>query len=86
MFPKFKSPRQNSLLNLKFLHLITYQGLPWKLSGKKKKKMPAIVEDMSSIPRLGRSTGEGNGNPLQYSCLGTPMDRGGWWTIIHRVA
>ena len=33
----------------------------------------------SSIPGLGRSPGEGNGNPLQYSCLGNPMDRGAWW-------
>ena len=30
--------------------------------------------------------GEGNGNPLQYSCLGNPMDRGAWWAIVHRVA
>ena len=32
-----------------------------------------------------RSPGEGNVNPLQYSCLGNPMDRGGWWAIVHRV-
>ena len=36
------------------------------------------VEDLSSIPGLGRSPGEGNGNPLQYSCLENPMDRGAW--------
>ena len=35
-------------------------------------------EDPRSIPGLGRSPGEGNGNPLQYSCLGNPMDRGVW--------
>ena len=40
---------------------------------------------MSSIPELGRSRGEGNGNPLQYSCLGNPMDRGAWWATIHGV-
>ena len=34
----------------------------------------------------GRSPGEGNGNPLQYSCLGNPMDRGAWQAIVHRVA
>ena len=41
---------------------------------------------MSSVPELGRSPGEGNGNPLQYSCLGNPMDRGGWWATVHGVA
>ena len=39
----------------------------------------------SSIPRSGRSPGEGNGNPLQCSCLGNPMDRGAWWATVHRV-
>ena len=42
--------------------------------------------DLSSIPGLGRSPGEGNGNPLQYSCLGNPMDRGAWQATIHGVA
>ena len=41
---------------------------------------------MGSIPGLGRSPGEGSGNPLQYSCLENPMDRGSWWTPVHRVA
>ena len=36
------------------------------------------VEDLGSIPGSGRSSGEGNGNPLQYSCLGNPMDGGAW--------
>ena len=45
------------------------------------KNSPANVGDTSSIPGLGRSPGEGNGNPLLYSCLGNPMDRGAWWTI-----
>ena len=39
-----------------------------------------------SIPGLGRSTGEGNGNPLQYSCLENPMDRGAWQATVHGVA
>ena len=39
--------------------------------------------DASLIPGLGRSPGEGNGNPLQYSCLGNPMDRGAWWATVH---
>ena len=37
------------------------------------------------MPKLGRSPGEGNGNPLQYSCLGNPMDRGAWWATVHGV-
>ena len=41
--------------------------------------------DMSSIPGSGRATGEGSGNPLQYSCLGNPMDRGAWPAMVHRV-
>ena len=40
---------------------------------------PANEGDVGSIPGLGRSPGEGNGNPLQYSCLDIPMDRGVWW-------
>ena len=42
--------------------------------------------DTGLTPRLGRSLGEGNGNPLQYSCLGKPMDRGAWWATVHGVA
>ena len=41
--------------------------------------------DMGSIPGSGRSPGEGNGNPLQYSCLGKPMDRGAWLATVHGV-
>ena len=44
------------------------------------------VGHSGSIPGSGRSPGEGNGNPLQYSCLENPMDRGAWWTTIHGVA
>ena len=40
---------------------------------------------LGSIPGLGRSPGEGNGNPLQDSCLENPMDRGAWWPTVHRV-
>ena len=44
------------------------------------------VGDLGFIPGLGRSPGEGNGNPLQYSCLENPMDRGAWWAAVHGVA
>ena len=41
--------------------------------------------DLGLIPVSGRFPGEGNGNPLQYSCLENPMDRGAWWATIHGV-
>ena len=44
------------------------------------------VRDAGSIPGLGRSPGEGNGNPLQYSCLENPMDSRAWRTTVHGVA
>ena len=43
------------------------------------------VGDLGSIPGSGRSSGEGNGNPLQYSCLENPTDRGAWWATVHGV-
>ena len=50
------------------------------------KNLPANAGDAGSIPGLGRSPAEGNGNPLQYYCLGNPMDRGAWWATVHEVA
>ena len=44
------------------------------------------IKDAGSIPGLGRSPGEGNGNTLQYSCLENPMDRGAWWAMVQGVA
>ena len=44
------------------------------------------LEDPGLIPGVGRSPGEGNGNPLQYSCLENPMDGGAWWATVHGVA
>ena len=49
------------------------------------KNPPANAGDGSLIPGLGRSPGEANGNPFQYSCLGDPMDREAWWAIVHGV-
>ena len=43
------------------------------------------LRDTSSVPELGRSSGEGHGNPLQYSWLENPMDRGAWWATVHEV-
>ena len=45
-----------------------------------------MVGDVGSIPGWGRFPGEGNGNPLQYSCLGNAMDRGAWQATVHEVA
>ena len=50
------------------------------------KNPPANAGDMGSIPGSGRSPGGGNDNPLQYSCLGNPMDRGAWLATVHGVA
>ena len=47
--------------------------------------LPAIRETWVSIPSLGTAPGEGNGNPLQFSCLKNPMDRGAWWATVHKV-
>ena len=50
------------------------------------KNPPANAGDMGSFPGSGKSPGEGNGNPFQYSCLGNPTDRGAWWATVHGVA
>ena len=57
-------------------------GLPRWVSGK---ESACQVEDVGPSPELGRSTGQGNGNPLQYSWLGNLMARGAWWAIVYRV-
>ena len=50
------------------------------------KNLPANAGDIDLIPGFGRSPGEGKGNPLQYYCLGNPMDRGAWGSTVHGVA
>ena len=49
------------------------------------KNRPANAGDVGSTPDPGRSSGEGNGNPLQNSCLENPMDRGTWRAVVHGV-
>ena len=56
--------------------------LPQWLSGK---ESTCQIGDVGSILGLGRSPGEGNGNPFQYSCLENPMDRGAWWATVQGV-
>ena len=53
--------------------------------GSEDKASACNAGDPGSIPGLGRSPGEGNGNPLQYSCLENPMDRGAWWATVHGI-
>ena len=55
-------------------------------SGSVVNNTPVNARDVGLIPGLERSPGEGNGNPLQYSCIGNPMDRVAWQVTIHRVA
>ena len=49
------------------------------------KESACCAEDLGPIPGLGRSPGEGNGNPLQYSCLENSMDRGAWQATVHGI-
>ena len=49
------------------------------------KNLPANAGDKGLIPGSGRSSGDGNGNPFQYSYLENPMDRGAWWATVHGV-
>ena len=58
-----------------------YKGFPGGSDG----ESTCNAGDLGSIPELERSPGEGNGNPLQYSCLENPMDTGAWWAIDHGV-
>ena len=76
-------------------HPLQYSGLENSMDcvmgfpvGASSKELPAnagVVRDLGSIPASGRSRGEGNGNPLQSSCLENPMDRGAWQAIVHGV-
>ena len=73
------------LKRLKAMFNLTYQG-GYVPGAPVVKNPPANAGDTDSIPGLRTSPGEGNGNPLQYSCLGNPMDRGAWWITVLGVA
>ena len=71
-----------------FIHSANIEHLlrVWGFSGGSDGKESACnVGDPGLIPGSGRSSGEGNGNPLQYSCLENPMDKGSWWVTVHGV-
>jgi len=63
-----------SIIMLRFIHV-----------GSDNKEPACSAGDLGSIPESGRSPEEGNGNPLQYSCLENPMDGGAWWATLHGV-
>ena len=72
----------SSSSNILFADIFSYCGLPGGSDGK---VSACNAGDPGSIPRLGRSPGEGNGNPLQYSCLEDSMDGGAWWAPLFIV-
>ena len=65
-----------------YLAAILHYGFPGGSDGK---ESACSAGDLGSIPGSGRSPGEGNDYPLQYSCLENPMDRGAWWATVHGV-
>ena len=69
--------------NKKFITFICEGDFP---GGSVAKNPPANAGNAGLTPGSGRSSGEANGNPLQYSCLGNPMDRGALWATVHEVA
>ena len=67
-------------------HISVYHKLPQCLSGKESAYNAGATGDAGLIPEFGRFPGGGHNNPLQYSCLENPMDRGAWWATVHRLA
>ena len=66
--------------------IYTLLCIKWGFPGGSEVKASARnVGDLGSIPGSGRSPGEGNGNPFEYSCLENPMDRRAWWATVHGV-
>ena len=75
-----------SPLTSSLAYLIDVSGMKWGFPGGSEGKASACnAGDRGSIPESGRSPGEGNGTPLQYSCLENPMDGGAWWATVHGV-
>ena len=72
-----------SCMGFIMLRYVPSMGFP---GGSVVKNPPANAGDVGLIPGSGRSPGEGNGNPLQYSCLENPMDGGAWQATVHKVS
>ena len=84
VLPVFSSDR--SLIYFEFIFAYGVKnvlGFSGSTNGKNLPANAGEIKDAGSITGLGRSPGEGNGNLLQYSCLGNSMDRGAWWTTVH---
>ena len=74
--------------HITYVYVYVQKGFPGGSVGKEstcKAGEAGAARDLGLIPGLGRSPGGGNGNPLQYSCLGNPMDRGAWWATVNGV-
>ena len=82
LWPNMNNLRIKQIQYWIIIHSVTYDFL----GGSDGKASAYNVGDPGLIPGLGRSPGEGNGNPLQYSCLGVPMDRGAWWATVCGLA
>ena len=74
------------LIKLQFCNLFPAIDCMGFAGGSEGKVSACNVGELGSIPESGRSPGEGNGNPLQYSCLENPLDGGAWWATVHVVA
>ena len=82
----WKAGRQliaNTIFNASLLETSIVRDYP---SGSDSEASAYNADDLGSIPGSGRSPGEGNGDPLQYSCLENPVDGGAWWATVHGVA
>ena len=78
--------KQKFICHFSILLRLQVQWYWYFWGGSEVKKLPAKVGDAGLIHGLGRSPGRGNGNALQYSCLGHPMDRGAWRATVHGIA
>ena len=66
--------------------MATHSSIKSFPAGSDSKESACNAGDLGSVPGLGRSAGELNGNPLQYSCLENSMNRGAWWATVHGIA
>ena len=88
-YPEKSRQRASGLVWMAFFYFplflfdyTSFQGFP---GGAVVKNSPTKAGDVGSIPESERTPGEGNGNPLQYSCLENPMDGGAWWATVQGV-
>ena len=70
----------------KYIHIHIYMGFPGDSVVKNLPTNARDVKEAGSVSSSGRDPGGGHSNPLQYSCLENPMDRGAWWATVHRVS